>query len=253
MKHCLCCQVASQAEKGKCAWPEESSGHGPGMLHPAKVALSSEQLLWPCCTRTHLLAPGPGHGGDEPLGAHVTLSPHQGRVQLWDWCWWEAAGWPDTSLHICLCLCVLLSETGAAPASPSPAHSWVFASLGMGEANPAGHWLLLLLPVLCVEIPEPRKDKCAVWGCRADGWSPWVCTWTLGDGVCRPRPEHGGAPSPLPAMAKPRHLGSWRHPSSGKHQCQIPREHETKQIQSKTRISKLCSWRAPGGAQGGTG
>lgn len=105
MKHCLCCQVASQAEKGKCAWPEESSGHGPGMLHPAKVALSSEQLLWPRCTRTHLLAPGPGHGGDEPLGAHVALSPHQGRVQLWDWCWWEAAGWPDTSLHICLCLC----------------------------------------------------------------------------------------------------------------------------------------------------
>lgn len=48
-------------------------------------------------------------------------------------------------------------------------------------------------------------------------------------------------------------LENWRHLSSGRQQCQIPRELETKQIQSKTRISQLCSWRAPGGAQGGTG
>lgn len=157
----------------------------------------------------YLLASGPGHGGDEPLRAHVALSPHQGRVQLWDWCWWEAAGWPDTSLHICLCLCVLLPETGAAPASPSPAHSWVFVSLGMGEANPAGHRLLLLLPVLCVEIPEPRKDKCAVWGCRADGWSPWDCGFAPGlSGMvfADPGPSTGELPALCPPWQSP---GTW--------------------------------------------
>lgn len=65
---------------------------------------------------------------------------------------------------------------------------------GMGEANPCGH---RLLPLLCVEIPEPRQDKSAVWGphgtvgLHLDFWG----------GVCRARAGHWGAPSSPPAMA----------------------------------------------------
>lgn len=76
--------------------------------------------------------------------------------------------------------------------------------------------------------------------------SPW--------GWCLQMQARAGGSSQLSAhRGKALVLGKLEAPFLWKHQCQIPRELETKQIQSKTCISKLCSWRAPGGAQGGTG
>ena len=162
----------------------------------------------------------PGHGEDRLLGTHLAPSPQRSGILLRDRCRREATGCRSVLPHACLRPSLLLQGTGSCtslpvscPLPPSPRDGQ--------STRPAARRLLLHA---CPVLPAPCKDKFAVWsvqgfrlapteavGLRLGSWGVMVALSRCN----RPRPEHWGAPSPLPTVAKPQCLGSWRHSSSG--------------------------------------
>lgn len=95
------------------------------------------------------------------------------------------------------------ARTGSCSSLPISCLCRVFASPAMGEANPSGHRLPLLLPVLGVQIPEPCKDKSVGAELMAGPHGSVGLHSTPGDGVCRPGLEQGELPALCPPWQSP--------------------------------------------------